>query len=38
MAEGMGVTAFRVATVAEFNKALAASLKEPGPCLIEALI
>ena len=38
MAEGMGVTAWRVNTTAEFNKALAASLKEPGPCLIEALI
>ena len=38
IAEGMGVTAWRVSTVAEFNKALAASLKETGPCLIEALI
>ena len=38
MAEGMGVTAFRATTMAEFNKALVASLKEPGPCLIEALI
>jgi len=38
IAEGMGVTAWRVSTVAEFNKALAAALKEPGPCLIEALI
>ena len=38
IAEGMGVTAWRVSTAEEFNKALAASLREQGPCLIEALI
>jgi acetolactate synthase-1/2/3 large subunit len=38
LAEGMGVPAWRVSTAEEFNKALAASLGQPGPSLIEALI
>ena len=38
LAEGMGVRGFRATTAEQFNKALAASLAEPGPSLIEALI
>jgi acetolactate synthase-1/2/3 large subunit len=38
LADGMGVPAWRVTTADEFNKALAASLSEPGPSLIEAMI
>tara|TARA_B100002051_G_scaffold128809_1_gene122460 strand:- start:1358 stop:2920 length:1563 start_codon:yes stop_codon:yes gene_type:complete len=38
LAEGMGVPAWRVKTAEEFNKALAESLRTPGPTLIEAMI
>jgi acetolactate synthase-1/2/3 large subunit len=38
LAEGLGVPGWRVTTAEEFNKALAASLTEPGPSLIEAMI
>ena len=38
LAEGMGVQAWRAATAAEFNWALAASLLHKGPSLIEAVI
>jgi acetolactate synthase-1/2/3 large subunit len=38
LAEGMGVPASRVKTAEEFNKALAESLRTPGPTLIEAMI
>lgn len=38
LAQGMGVPASRVSTTAEFNQALARSLREPGPALIEAMI
>ncbi len=38
LAEGMGVRAWRATTAEEFNKALAASLSERGPSLIEAMI
>ena len=38
LAEAMGVPAWRVKTAEEFNKALAESLRTPGPTLIEAMI
>ena len=38
LAEGMGVQAWRAATAAEFNWALAAPLLHKGPSLIEAVI
>jgi acetolactate synthase-1/2/3 large subunit len=38
LARGMGVPASRATTAEEFNRALAASLAEPGPSLIEAVI
>ncbi len=38
LAAGMGVPGWRVTTAEEFNEALAASLSEPGPSLIEAMI
>ena len=38
LAKGMGVPAWRVTTAEAFNSALAASLAEPGPSLIEAVI
>ena len=38
LAEGLGVPGWRATTAAEFNAALAASLSEPGPSLIEAMI
>ena len=38
LAGGMGVPAWRVKTAEEFNKALAESLRTPGPTLIEAMI
>lgn len=38
LARGMGVSASRATTAEEFNRALAASLAEPGPSLIEAVI
>ena len=38
LAQGMGVTATRVSSLDDFNKTLAAYLKEPGPNLIEAMI
>jgi len=38
LAEGMGVPAWRVKTAEEFNKALAESLRTPGPTLVEAMI
>jgi acetolactate synthase-1/2/3 large subunit len=38
LADGMGVPGWRATTAEEFNKALAASLSEPGPSLIEAMI
>jgi acetolactate synthase-1/2/3 large subunit len=38
LADGMGVPGWRATTAEEFNKALAASLGEPGPSLIEAMI
>ena len=38
LAKGMGVPAWRVTTAEEFNRALAASLSQPGPSLIEAVI
>ena len=38
LAEGMGVPAWRIKTAEEFNKALAESLRTPGPTLIEAMI
>ncbi|MDA1076744.1 MAG: acetolactate synthase large subunit, partial [Proteobacteria bacterium] len=38
LAEGMGMTSWRATTAEEFNKALKASLTEPGPSLIEAYI
>ena len=38
MAEGMGVAAERVSSVAEFERALAAALAAPGPRLIEAML
>jgi acetolactate synthase-1/2/3 large subunit len=38
IAEGMGMTSWRATTAEEFNKALAASLSEPDPSLIEAYI
>ena len=38
MAKGMGMPAIRATTADEFNAAMAASLAEPGPSLIEALI
>ncbi|MEZ5560554.1 MAG: acetolactate synthase large subunit [Pseudomonadales bacterium] len=38
LAKGMGVPAWRATTAEEFNRALASSLAEPGPSLIEAVI
>jgi len=38
LAKGMGVRGFKATTAEEFNRALAASLAEPGPSLIEAVI
>jgi acetolactate synthase-1/2/3 large subunit len=38
LAQGMGVPAARASNLEEFNKLLAAFLKEPGPNLIEAVI
>jgi len=38
LAKGMGVPAWRATTAEEFNRALATSLAEPGPSLIEAII
>lgn len=38
LAEGMGVQAWRATTAEEFNDALATSLGQPGPSLIEAMI
>lgn len=38
LAQGMGVTAWRATSAEEFNAALAASLRTPGPSLIEAMI
>jgi acetolactate synthase I/II/III large subunit len=38
LAKGMGVPAWRCTTAEEFNRALAASLGERGPSLIEAVI
>ncbi|MFU8816831.1 MAG: acetolactate synthase large subunit [Pseudomonadales bacterium] len=38
LAKGMGVPAWRATTAEEFNRALAASLTESGPSLIEAVI
>ena len=37
-ADGMGVPGWRATTAEEFNKALGASLSEPRPSLIEAMI
>jgi thiamine pyrophosphate-dependent acetolactate synthase large subunit-like protein len=34
----MGVRGFKATTAEEFNRALAESLAEPGPSLIEAVI
>jgi acetolactate synthase-1/2/3 large subunit len=38
LAQGMGMPATRATTADEFNVAMVASLAEPGPSLIEALI
>ena len=38
LARGMGVEAWRAETAEDFNKALAASLGQRGPSLIEAVI
>lgn len=38
VADGMGMSARQVSTADEFNAALAASLSEPGPSLIEAVL
>jgi len=38
LAKGLGVPAWRTTTAEEFNRALAASLAEKGPSLIEAVI
>ena len=38
LAQGMGVPASRATTAEEFHRALAASLQEPGPSLIEAVL
>ena len=38
LAEGMGMPAWRVSTVAEFSSALQASFATPGPTLIEAML
>jgi thiamine pyrophosphate-dependent acetolactate synthase large subunit-like protein len=38
LAKGMGVPGWRAKTAEEFNRALAASLGQKGPSLIEAVI
>ena len=38
LAKGMGVPGWKATTAEEFNKALATSLSQPGPSLIEAVI
>jgi acetolactate synthase-1/2/3 large subunit len=38
LARGMGVPAVRVDTAADLSKELARAMREPGPCLIEAIM
>ncbi len=38
LAAGMGVTGYRATTAAEFNLQFERAMREPGPCLIEALL